>query len=408
VRELSVAPDESEVMCNFEEVLALLDSQERERFSEQAHAGMRQYIQRQKRLSDIRAHEKIDARVAQKFVETAVNVTRDSVESEYQEPRRGLAFKLLQTGRGVYIPMAPDYCNLTGVRRMSWDDATLEHKPEFDRHPTAKMVYPVSSWYWKVLCFQWLFDAGLDIADLLSDANMCVSLALSESSVDLPDWVKHWYISLTVLSFVAEVVSALYIVCTTDSDRRALDEIHGRYPIWRANRWCPNFLIVKTWVQFVFLRYLAVPERLISPHDTFLTHDHGGLNHFLPFDHDDLKSDRSDLAVYVTDRVRYEYRVVEGYLAKVPKFIVEDILVCSLAVYMAFLLRSSAAISASITGCFSFGRGMQKLSNYVMAARNKRRSLVAYGSSAADDLRKFDANPVRRLITLRTGQSQGD
>lgn len=323
-------------------------------------------------------------------VETTV--MKMAKDAGFDEMYAGEAFSLMQPGRCVHVPRKLVNHKL----EFDYKYATLDHQRDFDVFPGATCVYPMSKYQWHGTLSAWVMEAGFDIADVLSDTQLCFALFFEVPYEAVPTWLRFTFVGVSSVSLVLELLTAWH-------------EVHIQDKVWlnrlRQRHGCWHFM--KAWVSAVFLRYLSIPIKLedaslfFSPpeisHST-LCRDCGGAN----------IGKHPDIPAWVSEaKVADEYADVRSFIVKLPRVFLEDFVLFALTVIMLVKYMHEGTVITwvkVVLSGWSLCSSLQCAWVYAMALKRYRNYLVSCAEegdrfrSAKARLNTLDINWARKMV----------
>lgn len=305
-------------------------------------------------------------------------------EEGFIETERGQAMKMLSPKSFVYVPKAIRQGEKNPQKL--WADVTTCVNSSFRDFPAAQVFYPLGQYQWSSLIFDWAFDAALDAIDILSDANMCACLWIDTTYGIVPFKIKVAYVGLTVISLGLEMIFAGKEVY--DNDLTWLADVKKRHG---------GLSFYIQYAKMTLLRYFAVPHQLLNAGFFYKSKDSGGR---------DANANGKFPVCSYPNICGAEYTERRNFVSKLPKVVIEDMLLFALTVYIVWHYLERVTFGAIASGAMSMVsllKSTTKFTKFVSATRAYSKNLsaeVELGMKGADGaLEKLMANPVRRCLT---------
>lgn len=307
-------------------------------------------------------------------------------EPPFEEDAPNEAFQLLLAGQFIYLPQTHD----TDGCHYDLNAATTKYDEAFDAFPNAGLAYPLAKPQWHAMLFDWVFDAGLDFADFMSDVCLCLSMIIDNEYVAVPSFFKIAYIGLTLVLVTWETVMAALKVYSKDGHWLAS---------FRKRHGIIIFMVAVS--KTLMLRCVALPFKVDNAAHVF-SPENGGCN---------MNHNFELPIIGGGSRCVHDYSNCTGFLAKLPKVIIEDCVLLGFNLYMmiSILQRISACGLISALLSLSVLRiTMTKLYRYVIAVGRFSKYLQTHidvgdpSGTAAPQLEELLQHPLRRFIVNMT------
>ena len=215
------------------------------------------------------------------------------------------------------LVLTPGKASVLGPDMHKWCGSPIQPDFEVDGFPGASIMHPMGEVQWHQLCFSWITTACLRFYSMMTVATVNVDLWRRGSLEDNDEAISsRAFIILSAVSLILEVVAALI----------RTDRVQS----------CDN---LASYFCGAILRFLGMSHPLIgAPRDAFTSSKRLQTTFKTP------------ILVNISQTAR-QYELRNGVYSLLPKIFLEDLMMATLKVLLAFQHREKSDLTVALTLC---------------------------------------------------------